>query len=454
MAFITLKGNRESLTENAEAYKNKIVEYMNARGFILIGNSSVDGNLSDLTFKRPYTEGDKETRIEAKFTELSLYDKDFTREFGIYFNNYMKLNDKQKFRLYLFIKRCKSPNNWKVVFEETKGYEEKIKEFMDKIENSLEGEDKKAFKKFSLGDLISFINEVIVVEGDYGQLSLNLDNLKETYDVNKSLLDDAPKIKTVPETLMGNLVKVSQLPQKIWISDTTLFTDNDEFWSIAIKESAFLYKNKIYSLEKPVSSKRLSNFVDSQSSKEIEVAKLPEEFKSKILCYLIKGYIISKGIGLGLNYNSIVNCLYLPHKTNKTDKINKRKFLKVYKKDGKINYVKHDGLKIDTKYLDGDYYAIFDLVLFFTNENEEVIEGKSSKKLHYRFTQRYTFNNTEKSKLLSCIKMFQFKNKTFSNAPIIYFSDPITLKIKVSYDGGEQFDSDLFKYIEGDEDDI
>src|SRR3989344_5791839 len=283
MAFITLKGNRESLTENAEAYKNKIVEYMNARGFILIGNSSVDGNLSDLIFKRPYIEGDKETRIEAKFTDLSLYDKDFTREFGVYFNNYMKLNDKQRFKLYLFIRRCKSPNNWKVVFEETKGYEEKVKEFMEKIENSLEGEDKKTFKKFSLGDLIYFINEVMVIEGDYKQLSLNLDNLKETYDVNKYLLDDTPKIKNVPETLVGNLVKVTQLPQRLWISDTAVFINDDEFWNVAIQECAFLYKNKIYSLEKPVSNKKLSRFVDSENSKEIDLTKLPDEAKSKII---------------------------------------------------------------------------------------------------------------------------------------------------------------------------
>ncbi len=231
MTFISLRGNRESISQSSENYKEKIIKFMSARGYILTHDSAVDGILPDLIFSRPYIEGKKETWAESKFDEVSLKDTTFLSEFGRYFNAYMQRNELQRFKLFIFVRKCSAQNKWKNVFEETKGYAEAIEAIKQSIESCLEGNDLEVFKRFNYDDFSFFINDVTVVEGDYEDISWKAEYLAETdkFNVEQSLLEDKSSIKNIPEILTGNILKVTNLPSQLWVSDAKENL-NKEFW--------------------------------------------------------------------------------------------------------------------------------------------------------------------------------------------------------------------------------
>ncbi|OGH07996.1 MAG: hypothetical protein A2W22_01810 [Candidatus Levybacteria bacterium RBG_16_35_11] len=457
MTFIALRGNRESISQSSESYKNKIIEFMYIRGYLLTHDSAIDGILPDLIFNRPYIDGKKETWVESKFKDLSLKDTDFLSEFGRYFNGYLRRSELQRFKLFIFIRKCSAQSNWKNIFEETKGYPDDIKTLKQSIEDCLVGNDLEIFKRTSNDDFSFFINDVTIVEGGYEDVSRIADSLAETdkFNVEKSLLEDKSNLKNIPEVLTSNILKVTVFPRQLWVADAKENLDN-EFWeeNIDIVDLAYYYNKKIYSLIPISLDNWIFNYIKENTIANIELEKWKEDeyHKINILKYLIKIFIVFKGHEIGLWYDNYLNCLFFSNNKLQDEelKFRNRVVSRVYRKNGEINYVKHDALTVDVNYVSNYFYVIFNLIILFTKDGKEIIRGEQARALHYNFTKEYTFNNTEKSKLLYWINIFQLQNKTFSERESFLFSSPLTVSCPVSYEGGEIFDVTLLDFIKED----
>ena len=413
------------------------------KGYLFVRDSFIEGCLADLVFKRPNIEGNKETWVEAKFTDLGLSNKDFLREFGEYFITYMKKNPNDKFNLLLFIKHCASPQKWKKVFDETKGHVKEVKEFYDDIEKNLTGDNLELFLSFEFNDFNYFINEVEIIEGNYESLSQQMERIGQAFSVNNAYLEEDVNIEQKPEILTGNLVKVINYPTQLWTSKLKLATSTEDLWAHSLEQGLCYHGDSIYSLEKPTSDK----YIDLSTSQQITIESLEEVARNKILSFLIKGLIIRKGFGLGLRYDGEYQCLYFPLDANSGDKLDKRKVLKAYYKEGKLNFVKHDAIRVEIINIEGEIYVSFELLLIFTSDGKTIITGNSAKALHHKFTLRFTFNDTERSKLLHWISLFKLRDKTLTLSNGLSFSDPITLKMNVSYNGGVTFSEDISKFM-------
>ncbi len=457
MTFIALRGNRESISQSSESYKTKIIEFMYIRGYLLTHDSATDGILPDLIFNRPYIEGKKETWVESKFKDLSLKDTDFLSEFGRYFNGYLRKSELQRFKLFIFIRKCSAQSNWKNIFEETKGYPDDIITLKQSIEDCLVGNDLEIFKRANNDDFSFFINDVTIVEGGYEDVSRIADSLAETdkFNVEKSLLEDKSNLKNIPEVLTSNILKVTVFPRQLWVADAKENLDK-EFWeeNIDVEDLAYYYNKKIYSLIPISLDNWIFNYIKENTIANIELEKWKEDkyHKINILKYLIKIFIVYKGHEIGLWYDNYLNCLFFSNNKLQDEelKFKNRVVSRVYRKNGEINFVKHDALIVDVNYVGNDFYVIFNLIILFTKDGKEIIRGEQARALHYNFTKEYTFNNTEKSKLLYWINIFQLQNKTFSERESFLFSSPLTVSCPVSYEGGEIFDVTLLDFIKED----
>jgi len=445
MGFTTFKGQREALTGNAEIFKEKIKGYMLKRGYILIKDSFVDGCLADLIFKKPIMEGNKETWVEAKFKDQSIKEKEFLKEFSRYFISYMKKSPDDKFKLFLFIKKCLSQMCWRKIFDDTKGAEKDLKEFYEDIEKNLDGESLELFLSFSFDDFISFIYEVEILEGDCDTLQMNIEKLGEKFNVNNSFLDENTQIENKPEKITSNFVKLTSFPVKLWVSELLQDANMSEFWEYALLNGTYSNMHKVYSLNDPQTNGNLNRFIVKNSSKQIVSQELDNQLLIKLLPFLTKSFLIRKGIRRGLTYNKYFDCLFYVAKEI-DQKLDGRKAFKKYFKEGELNFVKHDAIKIKVFSLDNDIYASFELILIFTKDGKELLTGESAKTLHHKFTKRFSFNNTEKSKFNHWLGLFKLQDNTLGVRDSFIFSTPIELKMKVTCVGGDFFDDDLSKY--------
>jgi len=453
VTFISLKGNRESLTRKSEEYKKKVIEYMKSRGYMLTHDSYFDGTLPDLIFKRIFIEGDKETWVETKNTELSLKDGKFLSELGRVFNAYIHRNEPQRFNYFIFVKKCLSQRIWKNIFEETKVYPDDVKNLMKSIEENLKGKDLENFKQHSFDELNYFVNDITLLEGDYANLSEDIDaNIEsEHFSVDSSLLRDISKVSTKTEKLLSNIMKVTSLPKVIWIAECKDKIGSD-FWKNNRDAIAYFHKNKIYSV-RPISSKStIHQYINSETVHKINIDKWVEDEKIKntILKYLIKSFIIYKGRKIGLTYYQEQECLFFQDHRPYMSPVHKYKNRVVSRTY--TGFIKHDALKLDVKQITKDFFVIFDLILLFTKNGRLVITGDESTKLHRKFRKSFTFNDSEMNKLLFWIKAFGFTTMTL-NGEQEYFtlSPPIQIESPVSYEGGEEFDTTLLDFMKDEE---
>lgn len=455
MTFISLKGNRESLNQNSESFKSKIIEYMTQRGFFLINDSANDGIFTDLIFKRPLIEGDKETRAESKFTELSLKDKDFLKGLGVYFNMF----NIKKFSLFIFVKKCKNPSQWKEVFDDAKMNSEEIDKLRGSILSALDGVEKKTFEKYNLSEFLAFASEITLIQGDYPSLLQSIDEMKKTekFNVNKSLLEEKYKIIQRPENITSNLLKINKLPEFIWTADLKKVFTQEEMHNMALDKQIFLNKRAIYSLRNPQEDKELINYITNIKRIKMTEWIIEESRKITILKVLIKYHIINKARKMGLAHDPLTEIVYFMYRgPGYSKKFKGRRLFNPYhdKKSKDLRFVKHDGISIFIKFYSGFYYISFAQRLIFTEDGKKnVIRGGSASALHHKFTQRFSYNNVELSKLLYWISIFQFKDQVLLITDNFSISGPLCINSTITFDGGEKFDSNIVEYLEGDNED-
>lgn len=432
MALINLVGQRENTTNNSQGYKNKIIEYLKSRGYLLISDSISDGTLADLKFKDPTIDRRSEIWIEAKYTNLSIKDVDFLKELGRYFIIYGKMDETKRFYLYLFIKKCKNFNKWKIIFDELRSDADEINKLRDTISKSLESDEKEFFDKCKKSLFYTFISEITIYQAEYDNLTLNIDNVdknkfvKLDYDKYDSL---EPKDK--PEIITSNVLKVTKFPEIL--HKTKIKQQNNLFYRYDNKIICMHYRGYLFSVLSPQMSPEISNYLDN-GSESISYSDLEiiEPNFHVIVSQLIKKYVISKCLQIGMLYDEDMNVLYYEHREGDKDsrKIRHKQVSKKYKnKENEINFCTHIGFNIKVTFLSNDYYLVIEPFRIFTSDGKNLIRGNSAKSLHYKFPPKYELNNVVEKKVKSFTDSLNLDLNTLDNESYFLFSNLLSGKI-------------------------
>lgn len=456
MTFISLRGNRESLTKKSEDFKGKIIKYMISRNYILSNNSYFDGLLPDLIFNRPFIEGEKETWVESKDTDLSITNKDFLNEFGRIFNTYMEREESRKFNLFLFIRKVKNKTVWLNIFEETKGYKDDIKKIYELTKDALTDKDLQQFNSHSFTDFVYFIHSVSLVEGDYLDLVRESESIqkRDQFNLDKNLLDDKSQVLFHKELLVGNCRRITSFPEILWVGEISKKIDSD-FWRN--KDSiAYPYKNLVFSV-KPIQNSKISEYVKQDTVQKISFDKMPVQDinqKKNIIKSLIRNFIIYKGRKIGLIYFDENHCLFFHHKNLQGQLERNYKNRQASKYFSKGGFVRHEALRIDVKEYDGSFYAIFDMAILFTTNGYEIITGERASSLYKKFPKVHIHNDGEKSKLYDWVQFLNFNITSLDNTEKEYFSLAPFEQIEcgVTYEGGEDFNVTLLDFMNEEKD--
>lgn len=122
MPFLSPGKRRESTNWTAKQYTEAIRKYLEAKGYSMFHDASLEGTFADMVFY-PTTSTRVKSNIwvEAKYSEISIENSDLRREIIKYLEEWLKLTPVKRYTFYLFIKRARSPKKW-----------EKLNKFTDK----------------------------------------------------------------------------------------------------------------------------------------------------------------------------------------------------------------------------------------------------------------------------------------------------------------------------------
>jgi hypothetical protein len=466
MVFHNLLGEREAQNQNSNSYKSAIADYLKERSFILIKDSSIDGCLSDLIFRRPVIDGERETWVEAKFTDLSLYDKAFLSELGRYFLKSMQCPEDKRFHFCVFVRKLKGLANWKKVFEKIDGPE--INKLLLKVEEAAASDEERAeIKKHGYDSFLTFIQSSELNQADYKTLVMKADELKKSkkFDTSAKYLVDKSEILNEKEDITPNFIKVTGMPGHIWVADSKKIKDVKKFWADVGDRILRPYKNKIFSLDMIKSSSPLMKYVLKGKVDKIpfEEWDADETTKKEVLRQLIRKFIVAEAKSHGCRYDPKLCCLFFDHlnRLEKVKKVSGRMVAKQYRdKKGGINFVVHYGVRFLVRMFGDDFHIVLKPIRLFTVNGRRIIRGKPAQALHYKFPARFEYNNTEKSKFEFWCRLLSFNTQSLFGKNYFYASSPLKFSIDVKpkiflkYDTVQEKDGGLSDFMDNERSDV
>ena len=413
-----LRGTREALHRKGKDYLDMVIDYLKAQNYILTSTSYIDGQTADAKFitpKKIITKALVRGRsdniwVECKNSAVSLKtNNEFLIELGKYFLAFMNQKQTKRFELYIFVKKEKNRQYWDEVFDVHKQKRETKKELMLKIQDNLPDDLADIFKSYNYDDFDSFLNSITIFEGDTSDLEEEIKAIKkgkQPLNVDEDLLSETIQKSHDSVILTSNILKVKNFPEKIWIADIKENISKD-IWN-ELEGDAYLFENKLYSLFPFDENNKATKYHDENSISVIYTNKVSyyNDYWENIFKFLIKHYIINRSKDLGCAFDKKLNCIYFKHKNINLNKQRIKTYNRlsrivssVYrdKETKEINFIRHDGIKINVCFIDNNFYVIFIYVRLFTEDGLNIIRGKRAKSLHYKFTRKWMFNNVERN---------------------------------------------------------
>jgi len=432
-------GEREVSGQNAEVYKNKVIEVLSLDGYLLIKNSSDTSGTADIIFKKPYTEGDIEIWIETKYADVSLSDKDFLTELARYFINY--LNKDEKFDLYFFIRKCKNWPRWRHVFDNTLYQQEEVTKLYNimKEKAKLQDIEKKKILESTFFNFESFITDCYVHQVNYDGLLMKIEKYKtdnKRFSAEKFYTRELGPLNE-RSTVTGNFIKVIKLPEKIYYSEVKELTRyEDIFYDNIYYKSYWLKWGKMFSLY-PLesSSDDIYKYIDPSTNSFFFTRDwIKSDKKSKIVISgLIKKHILETAVNKGCIYVEYKghNLMFTHPDLSEEHQYVEGKLVSRCFKEANPVFVKHIAIKVNVKSYNDDFHIVLSPIILFTKDGINLITGEKVKRLHEIFTPNKFENNP---KVFGDIKWwFSFLNlngKINDEKPIVT-SDMTTLELPV-----------------------
>jgi len=393
-------GGGEVSHTTADIYKQKVIEFLELDGFILIQTSSRVAMTPDLIFRKPELEGKTDIYVETKYDDVSLSDRDFLSELGRYFILYMS-GTADTFDLYLFVRKCKNLSKWKQIFSANSYDENKCVTFFRTLSQNedLNKEERQKIEEKDFEDFKRFISDTYIHQMDYDRLLMRIEEKKKGrkdrsygYDY---YLRELPPIKH-KQQIIGNFVEIENYSGSLY---SYAIEDNVEYKTIydLVKrfEPILLSGNVFYCLEGI--GEGLKNYVNEETRRVSSPKEWIKENPDKlfILQILYKKYILNFGVERGCSHVfDRGDVLYFSHKdyTKDLQHIEGKQVTRLFRDTGSP-FVKHEAIEIDVKIYDRRLFAFFSPRVLFSNRDKELITGRNVKRLHQIFSPNKYDNN-------------------------------------------------------------
>ncbi|MDD5193841.1 MAG: hypothetical protein PHF67_04635 [Candidatus Nanoarchaeia archaeon] len=420
MTLTNYEGEREATTHNSSSYGKKIIEFMELRGYFLVKDSDTDGIFQDKVFRKPDFDGERETYVEVKYTELSLSNTDFLSEFGKYFVMYME--NPNKFYFKIFTKKLINLNRWKAIFDDAISKYQEVKKFRSSVRDVLSADLKQKFNLFDDKNFKAFVGQIDLVQIGYEKLVQKINDLKENkkFNNNESYLEEKHRLVYQKEKILGNIYSVGDLP-KVYTYDFKGDVD-ENFWYSKDSYRFFPYKDKVISIY-PLTEDIIKRYsLKNCKNKKIDDLDLDSNEKLNLKKRVVELFIISKGENVNYTFLRDYGCLYViydnvnknPLKFKGKEGHKKRVVARPYYNGDKLNFVTHRALKFRVTDFDNDIYIIFNFFRLFSKDGKKLIEGENAKRLHYRFKSKTSSNFNEHSLLDFLITLLDLKTKSLN----------------------------------------
>jgi hypothetical protein len=208
---------REGLQEKGRSYKEAVIDFMEATGYMEHREAEIHPSLDDIQFRN---KGSGEWVIaEAKGTELS--PNDFPSALARYYLEYTHRPKDQRFDFFIFAEELSNPQLWRSLFENSYTDNDKIEEFLLKLEKKLEDEElRRKVADTYTEDFETFSIDTHVHEADYLELRTVAEELRESdrFDYEPYLHSFEPIKKQ--HDYATNLFQVTSFPDELYIYDT------------------------------------------------------------------------------------------------------------------------------------------------------------------------------------------------------------------------------------------
>ncbi|MHA1401379.1 MAG: hypothetical protein ACTSQE_13605 [Candidatus Heimdallarchaeaceae archaeon] len=419
MPYYNFKGARESKTMHSEAYKSEIEKYLAVAGYIKQNDSAIEGCLSDMIFKNPQLDGQRETYVEAKWTEFSVNNSVIRKEFIDYLLLYFRIPADLRFKFFIFARDVSNESFHKDLFEKYK--KNAVLELYYKILKDLKGEDYDLFVKLDYDEFIKFLWDTTLINSNIENLKMKILEITGEYPLEKNVhlrykaLTNTENICEKTEIIYSNAVKISKFSQ-IWMAETTYKDSNEIKETIEHPPPYYLYENRLLSLYPFKDYNTLSEIIKPNTIEKISIKSwIDDKDRRNVLTALLNRSITKlcqlRGLYKTLDKNHIY---YFPNINGDDSKEISWLMIEKYKEKGQIKrkerwcsrkvykkyaeksfhpYFMHIGLNISAIFIENEFYYTFLPKKVFTYDGINLVSSERKRVLEQKFrTPKYSYN--------------------------------------------------------------
>lgn len=430
MPIFRLRGRREALPYNSKMYKNKIIEYLESRGYFVIATSEEESIFSDVIFQHKYQS--IENWLEVKATSVSLNNADFIKQLSDYLVEYLKLTRNNRFKFWLAAFKLIS-DPFKKVFDELD--ETAIRDLIQKMVLVADEKKSEIIKNAAFIDIKQFFETSTIIEGYPEDISRTkekispeapttpkFDDVEYASEIMKNYGDIEPLIEE--HTGFVNLFPIV-LPEKIsWA--TTPFSNHIEIYKIKpqMKFPVFRLENKILYTFEDLENSLLRQYVNIHTivTKKVDIW-LEENKKNENIIVNILNKWIGNCCREMMWYDKRTGTYYFPRPKGWVRPLSKtwvspkgvkstRIVTKPYRTENRINFWAHRSVQVRAFKKWGDYSLYIRPRWSFSEDGYDILLGDKADRLDRLF--RNPLYNRNKNALYDLLFWYDilFKHTT------------------------------------------
>jgi len=414
MPIKRLRGRREAHTVSSEMYKEKLIEYLESRGFYILSSSAVESDLPDLIFQHKFQENTN--WMEIKATSINLNNSDFLAQLGNYLSEYLIRSNVNKFKFWIAAYRLNSPDLFNAIYEDFN--REKTQEIIKKIIEKTTQKSSEIIEKYSFEDIAPFFETTEIIEAEPFDLQTSKEKITPTprsepklsdVEYAAQIMSNYDMIEPVLEEHKGytNLFPII-LPDFLYLASSPYSNVNQIFKENELVHfPPFILKNKEIISFDNLDDSILRRYVNVHTIYKISTKKWISQEDNRIndLLFLLNKWINETCRNNGMKYDRRTRSYFFPK--NKTDNkpvirrwmtpqgIDKsRKITKPYYKNNIINFWAHKSAQIRSQFYWNEFFIKISPRWLFSENGVEILEGERADKLD-RFFRKSNFNRNK-----------------------------------------------------------
>lgn len=437
MAIHSLGKQRESLTFSSELYKDAVRKYLDTMGYSEVTDSFTEGHLADMIFINPNIPTERKTHVEVKATEISVADKEFSKELLEYLVSWLNMPSNLRFKLFIFARKIRN----KKIMEKTIGERynlDMLKDWVSKNAQNLSTDLKDVVEKADLRDITAFVSYIDIYEADISQLTATTQQKNKYSNLSiqayaQNLLQDVKRMgKPINKksTLISNLVPLT-IPSSFFTAKVR-FKKKEELYSYYNKNDIeippinfFPEKHTISTFADLTKDNPLNEVIIDEPQQVNITSQITEQFIIGLINQHLRRIFWKKDLRripeTSVYYfecpmtNSLYESKTYPNSSGKEKEVCKPYYKQIDGKDV-LNFVYHHAVEMAAKKLWDEYYITIMPVKVYTSDGINPVDGDSAAAIDQTFRNQM-FNRS--SNRLSDIRFWHyhlFKSK-FLNRP-------------------------------------